>query len=173
VRAKQHDTLFPAMIKSWRKWWGNERLPFYFVQLASFRAREVQPSEGGLAAAAGVPVGKRWPSTTPAWRWPSTSARRWRSIRTTSRTWGVASPAGPCGNCYGEKDFEVSGPLYASSAVEGDKIRVCFMHTDGGLKAKDGALKRVRDRGADKNFVWGRKPRILRRMARVVWERTA
>ena len=47
--AQQHDVLFPAMIESWRKWWGDEKLPFYFVQLASFRAREAQPSEGGWA----------------------------------------------------------------------------------------------------------------------------
>ena len=30
-----HERLFPLMLKSWRKWFGDEQLPFYFVQLSS------------------------------------------------------------------------------------------------------------------------------------------
>ena len=57
-------------------------------------------------------------------------------------------------DCYGEKDIEVSGPLYAAKAVEGDKIRLRFTHTGGGLKAKGGELKGFAVAGADKKFVW-------------------
>jgi sialate O-acetylesterase len=57
-------------------------------------------------------------------------------------------------DCYGEKDLEVSGPLYASSAAEGERIRVRFAHTAGGLKAKGGVLKGFAIAGADKKFVW-------------------
>jgi len=57
-------------------------------------------------------------------------------------------------DCYGEKDIEVSGPLYASNAVEGDKIRLRFTHTGGGLKAMGGELKGFAIAAADKKFVW-------------------
>ncbi|MEW2923119.1 sialate O-acetylesterase [Muricauda sp. ANG21] len=33
---EEYGKLFPALIKSWRNKWGNEHLPFYFVQLAPF-----------------------------------------------------------------------------------------------------------------------------------------
>jgi sialate O-acetylesterase len=37
------------MIEAWRGLWGDGNLPFYFVQLASFRERDAQPSEGRWA----------------------------------------------------------------------------------------------------------------------------
>ena len=57
-------------------------------------------------------------------------------------------------DCYGDKDIEVSGPLYASSAVEGGRIRLSFSHVGGGLTARGGALKGFAVAAADKNFVW-------------------
>ena len=59
-------------------------------------------------------------------------------------------------DCYGDADIEVSGPLYASSAVEGDRIRIRFTHVRGGLKAKGGELKGFAICGADKKFVWAK-----------------
>ncbi|HVF97074.1 MAG TPA: sialate O-acetylesterase [Flavisolibacter sp.] len=35
-RAAQYETLFPAMVKQWRREWGNDSLPFYFAQIAPF-----------------------------------------------------------------------------------------------------------------------------------------
>lgn len=151
--AKQHDTLFPAMIESWRKGWGDDKLPFYFVQLASFRAREAQPSEGG---------------------WPRLRESQMKTLALHDTGMAVAIDIGEAmeihphnkqevgrrlarwamRDCYGERDVEVSGPLYAANAVEGDKIRIRFTHAGGGLKAKDGALKGFAIAAADKKFVW-------------------
>ena len=39
---------------------------------------------------------------------------------------------------YGEKGLVYSGPLYRSMSVEGDKARIAFDHTGGGLIANDG-----------------------------------
>jgi sialate O-acetylesterase len=36
-QAKQYETLFPAMIHSWRKLWKQDDFPFYFVQIAPYR----------------------------------------------------------------------------------------------------------------------------------------
>jgi sialate O-acetylesterase len=47
-RAYEYRTLFPAMIQSWRAAWGYD-FPFYFVQLAPWRAIKDQPSESDWA----------------------------------------------------------------------------------------------------------------------------
>src|SRR5262249_40482440 len=36
-RAGQYGVLFPAMIRDWRRAWGEGDFPFFFVQLANFR----------------------------------------------------------------------------------------------------------------------------------------
>jgi sialate O-acetylesterase len=35
-RSAQYETLFPAMVKQWRREWGNDSLPFYYAQIAPF-----------------------------------------------------------------------------------------------------------------------------------------
>ena len=55
-------------------------------------------------------------------------------------------------NVYGRK-IEFSGPVYASSKVEGNAIRIKFTHA-AGLKSKDGGpLKWFQIAGADQKFV--------------------
>ena len=43
-RDELYARMFPRLVKSWRKLWGDPRKPFYFVQLASFQTpKDVQP----------------------------------------------------------------------------------------------------------------------------------
>lgn len=70
-------------------------------------------------------------------------------------------------NEYGKKDLIVSGPLYKSAEVVGNKIRIHFDHVGSGLMVgkKDGRnptvevagakLKRFAISGEDKNWFWG------------------
>ncbi|MDF9798406.1 sialate O-acetylesterase [Catalinimonas alkaloidigena] len=46
-RAYEYRTLFPMMIKDWRKRWQQEELPFLYVQLANYKqpAKKPEPSE--------------------------------------------------------------------------------------------------------------------------------
>ncbi|XZE18406.1 sialate O-acetylesterase [Pirellulaceae bacterium SH449] len=48
-RAYQYRKLFPAMIKNWRDAWGQGDFPFYWVQLADFRAEETEPTDSDWA----------------------------------------------------------------------------------------------------------------------------
>lgn len=151
--AKQHDTLFPAMIEAWRGLWGDRNLPFYFVQLASFKARATQPSEGG---------------------WARLRESQLKTLALHNTGMAVAIDIGDAGNihptnkqdvgkrlarwamrdCYGDKNIAVSGPLYAGHTVKGDKIRIRFTQLGGGLTAKGGVLKGFAIAAADKKFVW-------------------
>ncbi len=154
-RWDQHSILFPAMITSWRNLWGDETLPFYFVQLASYQAREKEPSDGG---------------------WAFIRESQTKTLALANTGMAVTIDIGDATNvhpknkqdagkrlalwakrdCYGETDTVVSGPLVASSAVEGNRIRIHFAHLGGGLKAKDGELKGFAIAGPDKAFRWAK-----------------
>ncbi len=153
--AAQHDKLFPAMIQSWRRCWGDEKLPFYFVQLASYKARESQPSESGWARmresqmktlalddtgmAVTIDIGD------PI----NVHPRNKQDVGRRLARWALH-------DCCGDTNLEVSGPLYASNSVEGDKIRIRFTHTAGGLKVHGDELKGFAIAASDKRFVWAK-----------------
>ena len=48
-RAANYRELFPLMIQSWRDAWGQPKLPFYWVQLADFKAESPDPQDTGWA----------------------------------------------------------------------------------------------------------------------------
>ena len=48
-RAYQYRELFPLMISSWRKEWGQGDFPFYWVQLADFMAERAEPGDSAWA----------------------------------------------------------------------------------------------------------------------------
>lgn len=48
-RAYQYRELFPLMIQNWRNEWGQGDFPFYWVQLADFKAEAKEPGESDWA----------------------------------------------------------------------------------------------------------------------------
>ncbi len=48
-RAYQYRDLFPTMIGAWREAWGQPELPFYWVQLADFKAEQPKPAASDWA----------------------------------------------------------------------------------------------------------------------------
>ncbi len=44
-----YQHLLPALIQDWRKQWNNEKMPFYFVQLANFKAKSLTPQPSSWA----------------------------------------------------------------------------------------------------------------------------
>jgi sialate O-acetylesterase len=48
-RAYQYRNLFPLMIQNWRDEWGQGDFPFYWVQLADFRAEKPEPADSDWA----------------------------------------------------------------------------------------------------------------------------
>lgn len=154
-RWQQHTILFPTMITSWRKLWGDETLPFYFVQLASYKAREKEPGSGGWAfiresqtktlalANTGMAV------TIDIGDATNVHPRNKQDVGKRLALWAKR-------DCYGDTDTVVSGPLFASRVVEGNRIRIHFTHIGGGLVAKGGELKGLAIAGPDKAFRWAK-----------------
>ena len=48
-RAYEYGSLFPFMIEQWRQEWGQGDFPFYWVQLANYKAEQTNPGESGWA----------------------------------------------------------------------------------------------------------------------------
>ncbi len=48
-QAYEHAQLFPYLIEQWRKEWGQGDFPFYWVQLADFKAEKATPGESDWA----------------------------------------------------------------------------------------------------------------------------
>ncbi len=148
-RADQYRTLFPAMITDWRAKWQQGDFPFLFAQLAPFRYGNRHPeSEAEL-----------WDSQFKTLSLPNTGMAVLTDIGNTQNIhpankqevgrrlalWALA-------NTY-DQELVYSGPLYKSMKVEGDKIRLMFNHTGGGLMAKDGDLTYFTIAGKDQKFV--------------------
>src|SRR5690606_27294278 len=48
-RAYQYREMFPLLIQTWRDAWGQGDFPFYWVQLADFKAEHSEPQESAWA----------------------------------------------------------------------------------------------------------------------------
>ncbi|QDU26400.1 hypothetical protein ETAA8_14780 [Anatilimnocola aggregata] len=143
-RGKEYQTLFPAMIGSWRKAWGQGDFPFLFVQITphngmSPEVREAQrvtvQTTQNTAQAVTTDVGDAT-DIHPRQKQP-VGARLALAARALA---------------YGEK-VEYSGPAYDAISVQGNKATLTFKHVGGGLVAKDGELKGFTIAGEDGQFV--------------------
>lgn len=143
-RGKEYQTLFPAMITSWRTQWGQGDFPFLFVQITphngmSPEVREAQrittQTTQNTAMAVTTDVGNAT-DIHPTQKQPI----------------GVRLALAARALAYGEK-VEYSGPAYDAMTVKGNRVTLTFKHIGGGLLAKDGDLKGFAIAGADGKFV--------------------
>jgi len=171
VRPIDQFTMMGALIKGWRKAWGQGDFPFLYVQ---------KPSGGGCAW---DPKGSN-PVTRMANTFSAQPAEpnkagdgRWREkhIRimqhpktvmvTASDLGGGIHPINKSG--YGRRacrvalgfvygrDVAIYGPMYESHKVEGNKVRVSFKHVGKGLAFRHGdKLQGFEIAGADGAYQW-------------------
>jgi sialate O-acetylesterase len=152
-RAYQYRTLFPLMIRNWRSAWKEGDFPFYFVQLANWQPVKPDPAESEWAELREAQsLTLREPQTGMAVIIDIGDAkdihpRNKVDVGHRLALWALA-------NTYHHK-VAFSGPLFSSFSIEGDKIRVKFKHTAGGLKTSDGAApKGFAIAGEDHRFLW-------------------
>lgn len=152
-RAALYRTLFPAMIRNWRKDWGQGDFPFLFVQLANFMARKPEPSESAWAELreAQLRTLSEVPRTAMAVTIDIGEEKdiHPRNKQDVGRRLALAA----LGTVY-DRDVVYSGPIYDEMKIEGDRIRISFKHVGGGLEARGGKLAGFAVAGADRKFVW-------------------
>jgi sialate O-acetylesterase len=156
-RAWQYAKAFPLMINDWRNRWNEGDFPFYFVQLATFNAGNGDSKKGSTWA-------ELRESQTRTLALPNTGMIVTTDIGNPSdihpknkQDVGKRLAAIALHNVYGESN-EYSGPMYASMTTEGNKVRISFTHTGGGLMVKDkyGYLKGFEIAGPDRIFHYAR-----------------
>ena len=152
-RAYQYRDLFPKMINNWRKDWGQGDFPFYFVQLANFRAVNPEPGDSDWAELREAQtMTLSLPNSGQAVIIDIGDAddihpKNKQDVGKRLALWALAKDYG----C----DLVYSGPMYKSMKKDGSKIVLSFDHVGGGLVAKDGEpLKGFAVAGEDKKFVW-------------------
>ncbi len=149
-KPKAYYTLFTTLIRLWRERWGDDELPFIFVQLPAFKY-------------AADPDYKHWCLIREA------QMRAYRTVKNTGIA--VAIDCGEFDNIHpvdkhivGERlclqaealvygmDTPAFGPMYKSFSTDGSTLTLCFEHAEQGLSAKDGRLTGFELAGADKRF---------------------
>jgi len=152
-QAEQYRTLFPDMIRCWRRDWGQNDFPFLLVQLAPFKAIKDQPDESDWAELreAQLLATQALPHVGMA---VITDVGDPKDIHPTKKQpVGERLALAARALAYGEK-ITFSGPIYRSQRIEGNRVILNFDHVGRGLEARDGALKGFAVCGADRRFVW-------------------
>lgn len=152
-RAHQYRELFPLMISSWRKEWGQGDFPFYWAQLADFTAEPSEPGESDWA--------ELREAQTMTMKLPNTGQaviidvgegydihpRNKQTVGDRLARWALA-------NEYGV-DIPCQSPTYQSVEFEGGKALLTFEHVHRGWRPFD-VNKPVgfAIAGEDRRFVW-------------------
>jgi lysophospholipase L1-like esterase len=125
--------LMPLLIRDWRSHWGNDRLPFYFCQLANWKEKTDQPGESSwaeLREAQSMTLSV--PDTGMAVLIDTGESK---DIHPQSKDIaGERLARIALARTYG-KAIPFSGPIYNSMKVEGSRIRISLQHLEGGLLA--------------------------------------
>jgi sialate O-acetylesterase len=149
ARASEYHRLFSAMITAWRSHFGQGDFPFYWVQLAGYKApddptgaswawlREAQSQTLGLPAtgqALAIDIGD--PDNIHPGNKQEVGRRL--ALIAKARVYGLS--------------VDFSGPVFSGATVEGGSIRVRFEFADNGLTAQGKPLQSFELAGADRKF---------------------
>lgn len=151
-RPKTYFKLFKALIQLWRDDWGDDELPFMFVQLPMHRYK-----------------------ADPDWKhWCLIREAQMRTFKTVKNT-GIAVIL-DCGefneihpknkvpvghrlylqamhHVYGDNETEAFGPIYKNMTVTGDRAVISFDHAESGFDIKgDNGITGFEVAGADKEY---------------------
>jgi sialate O-acetylesterase len=154
ARAGEYRALFPAMIRDWRRGWGDPGLSFHFVQLANYLGVKDAPSESDWAVLR--------------------EAQRFTLEMVPKTGMAVIVDIGEAGDIhpknkqdvgrrladcalakdYGSRDHVGSSPLPRSASAHGGRVTVRFAHAGPGLRTGGKKLEGFALAGADRVFAW-------------------
>ena len=162
-------TLMGALIRGWRKEWGQGDFPFIYVQKPSGEGCAFDPTDPVTARAeafAPLPAapdqagdGRNVEMHLRIREYPNTgmviSSDLGSGIHPENKSgYGSRAATVALGMVY-EKPVEYYGPTYETHVVEGSNVRVSFAHVGRGLAQKHGdTLQGFALAGEDKQFRW-------------------
>jgi sialate O-acetylesterase len=142
-RAAQYAQTFPSLIADWRAQWHQPRMPFYFVQLASFLPLE----RNNL-------VGSTWAELRDAQRQTARLAGTGMVVATdvgnandihprNKQAIGLRLALQALKHAYSKRNIVADGPTYRALRVRGSKLELSFSEVGSGLVAasSDGVLR--------------------------------
>lgn len=156
-RAYQYQTTFPLMIDDWRQHWKLGNFPFYFVQLASWKAANGDSNNGSA--------------------WAELREAQSRTLSVPNTGMAVAIDIGETNDIHPKNKQDVGrrlaavalsrtyglnrgfgGPAFKEMNIEREKVRVSFRYAGSGLLVKDryGYLKGFEVAGADRKFYYAK-----------------
>lgn len=154
AEAYDYRTLFPVMINAWRAKWGYE-LPFYWVQLANYMAKDKKPQKSQWA--------ELREAQTMALSLPQTGQAVITDIGDgdnlhprNKQDVGLRLALIALHNTYGMKNVVSSGPVFKSMDIVDNKIYIEYDHVGQGLfvNNKYGYIEGFAVAGADRQFEW-------------------
>ncbi len=155
-RPDEYRSLLPALIRDWRKSFGQGDLPFLVVQLPNFMEASEDPPESGWAMFR--------EAQTEALKLPATGMAvtydigEWNDIHPLNKKdVGIRLALAAGKVAYEDDDTVFSGPTYRSMTVRGRKIIISFDNTGSGLVAR-GCRRpgHFAIAGEDMKFVWAK-----------------
>jgi sialate O-acetylesterase len=126
---EQHEELFTCMVSDWRRYFDNQEMPFYYVQLSSLN-RETWPEFRDSQRRLMTQIPHTGMAVTSDIGHPTdVHPKNKKKVGHRLSLWALSQT-------YGQA-VEYSGPLYRSMEIEKNKIRLYFDHTGSGLSIPD------------------------------------
>lgn len=166
-KPSEYQHLLPALINDWRNKWQLGPVPFIFVQLPNFMEVQYLPSESKWAELRNGQLKSLSVANTAMA--VTIDIGEWNDIHPLEKkVVGERSALAARKLAYGDDNIVYSGPVYRSSLIEADSIKIEFDNTGSGLKIKgDGDLNYFAIAGADRKFVWANAK--IRKNKVIVW----
>ncbi len=154
-KAGEYASLFPALIRDWRKHFNQGNFPFLFVQLPNYAEARANPGESDWAELRDAQLkALSEPKTAMA---VAIDVGEWNDIHPLNKKEvGERLALAARKIAYGEKDVVYSGPIFDSLGLEKHKLILSFDHTGSGLVTKEGPLRGFAIAGRDGNYVWAK-----------------
>lgn len=153
VRAFQYRTLFPLLINDWRNKWNMPDMPFVYVQLPNFRAKNAQPvfKDDWTSLREAQTMALSLPNTAMT---VTIDLGEEKQIHpTTKNEVGHRLFLAADHLVYGGAEI-YAGPQYSAMRILDDKVALNFKNIGKGLICKGEELLGFEVSGADKKFYW-------------------
>jgi sialate O-acetylesterase len=148
-------SLFPTLIRDWRKKWNQGDFPFLYVQLANYLKAAEQPSESKWAELREAQfMTLALPNTGMA---VTIDLGEWNDVHPLNKEDVGRRLALSAERLANGEQVVFTGPVYDGVKFKGNKGIIRFTGTGSGLIVKGGGeLKEFAIAGKDKKYVWAR-----------------